>query len=158
MIKTFDLTNSKFIKVPKVQCRVVNKKTKFSSKYLEVYKLLPEGEYIFEELDQNMIKLGKENKNVWFNTNNNKILYKSIFEDDDSIKFKIINSKEFNTFIYDEKGDLIKDLNEDNFCADIVIEPVAIWIKDNKYGVYIRLHQIRVCMDISYILSDSSVG
>lgn len=106
-------------------------------------------EYFFESLDQKLVELGKNNKDKWPFNNKDKILYKSIFEEDDLIKFKLINSKEFNTLVFDELGHIISVTEysiklSGEFYAKLIFELVGIWIKDNKYGVYVRLYEIRI--------------
>lgn len=121
-------------------------------------------EYFFESIDQKLIQLGKENKHNWAFTERNKILYKSIFGDNGNLRFKIINSKEFNTIVCDVNGHIIsvhdyKSQLSGSFYVQLVIELVCIWIKNNKYELYVRLHEIKIIKRDNipeYILSDSS--
>ena len=150
LIYLSSMENPIIVRTESLRCtKIIYKKSKYSNYELNVIsnndKLC---EYFFESLDKKLIELGKNNKDVWFN-NKEKIMYKSVFDENDLIKFKLVNSKEFNTLVFDNHGSLMSVHNyseklDKEFYAKLIFELVGIWIKNNKYGVYMRLHEIRV--------------
>jgi hypothetical protein len=150
--------NPIIIKTPPLYCcsglREKKKKTKYSSYY---FKIEPQSitktstglcTHLFESIDYKMVELGKKNKENWFSSNK-KILYKSLFENNNKIQFNLINSKEFNTLVFDENNQIIPynqylEKLSGKLYLQLVIELVGIWIKNDKYGLYIRLHEIKL--------------
>ena len=148
MIKIIKI--GKIIRTPVVRFKELNyKKSKYSNCELSVILSSIKSEYLFESLDQKMVDLGRRNRNIWFKNVKNKVLYKSVFEDDDTIKFKIINGMIPETMLNNEELSGCENLV-------LVIELVGIWIIKNKYGLYMRLKEIHKKETIDYILSESS--
>ncbi len=96
------------------------------------------------ELDNKIIQDAKLNASVWFdhiqdktNVNYNHIIRN--FKDNESIKFKILNEKEFKTnlFIDDEIKIDIEDIPT-NGEIKCILELYAIWINGNNFGPIIR--------------------
>ncbi len=158
------------LKTDVLKCRINKKKTKFSE-----YELLISGSDVdfFLSLDNMIVNLGKLNKTTWPFDTNKKIKYKSLIDSNGSVVFKIINSKDFNTLIFDEKGIVIPSSHLlDNVYAKLTFEPVGIWFNNNIFGVYLRLHEVKLDKnnsnngqndngdkdDIDYILSESSLS
>ena len=92
------------------------------------------------DLDKKIIKDAKTNASVWFdhiedktNVNYNHIIRN--FQDNDSIKFKILNEKEFKTnlFIDDDIKIDIEDIPT-NGELKCILELYAIWINGNNFG------------------------
>lgn len=150
-------------------CKITKIKTKYSEYEISVSSLDLD---FFSSFDQMLIKLGKENKTSWPFDPNIKIKYKSLVDFDGNVKFKIIQSKDFNTIIFNKNGELVSSIDlSKEINARLIFEPVGIWFNDNIYGVYLRLHEIRIKDneikneikdeikdddDIDYILSESS--
>lgn len=157
------------LKTSTLQCKINKNKTKFSE-----YELFISGSDIdfFLSLDNMIINLGKLNKITWPFDTNRKIKYKSLIDSNGYVVFKIINSKDFNTLIFDKKGIIISSSHLlDIIYAKLTFEPVGIWFNNNIFGVYLRLHEVRLDKnirndsksdnnkdDIDYILSESSVS
>lgn len=129
----------------------------------------------FETLDNKVINDAKQYKVIW-NLNDN-IKYKKIVKDvelDDNkqqndifvknsddqnytnfmynnglIKFKLVQSDNFNTIIFDKnkniinKKDYVNSITGGNYIKSIV-EIVAIWAKEDIFGLYIRPHQFKI--------------
>ena len=78
------------------------------------------------------------------------------------IKIKFIKNKNFHTLVFDEENKLITQNDYSMlFTGDIVVKMIleisSFWIKEGIYGIYLKLHQIKVYkikQDIEYILSD----
>jgi len=139
-------------------------KTKYTSHELFVSLSDPKMRDFFIDLDDILIKYGKINKSKMTNGNLN---YKSIVRydenDNEMINLKFIKSKTFNTMVFDKNKNLVKPDNyEKVFCGNIyvkmILEFVSIWIKDNTYGCYLRLHQIKTVdtQNKIYSFNDSS--
>ena len=111
----------------------------------------------FESLDNKLIDTCKANMNIWpFDSKN--IAYKSLirFIDDNDkyykngvIKLKFIKSKNFSTLVFDENKNIVNpiDYNEKfsgNLYVKIIIELVSVWIRDGVFGLYIKLHQLKI--------------
>ena len=162
--------NPFIVMTPPLYCDngLIEKKSKYSNYELNISLLSTTKnnsklcEYFFESIDHKMIELGKENRNNWpFKNKDKKILYKSIFGDNDTIQFKLINSKEFNTIVFDEDNNVIPIYDyqsklSGSIFLQLVIEFVCIWIQDNKYELYYRLREVQIIQEDKpdYILSE----
>jgi len=96
------------------------------------------------ELDKKIIKDAKVNASVWFDHIEDKtsVNYNHIirnFQDNESIKFKILNEKEFKTnlFIDDDIKIDIDDIPTDGELK-CILELYAIWINGNNFGPILR--------------------
>lgn len=116
----------------------------------------------FNALDKKIINDSECNIDIWpFDHENMK--YKMLIQklenkdklndnsiyDNGIIKFKLIKSKEFKTNVFTSDKNKIKtkyyeDIISGGCYIKSIIEIVAIWIKDNIFGIYIRPHQFRV--------------
>ena len=128
----------------------------------------------FELLDKKIISTGKENIESWpFDTKN--IAYKSLvrFMDDDNkyykngtIKLKFIKSKNFSTLVFDENKNIVDPIEyekklDGNIFVKLIIELVSIWIRDGVFGLYVKLHQLKIsnsnnCPSVYLFNSNSS--
>jgi hypothetical protein len=112
----------------------------------------------FQSLDNKIVQDAKQYNTLW-NLNPNikyKMLIKNIegdnvdnIYDNGIIKLKFIKSKGFNTRVYDCNKNIIKEKYytqtlTGNCYIKSIIELVAIWIKDEVFGLYIRPHQLKV--------------
>jgi hypothetical protein len=113
-----------------LDCKDDNKKSKLTN--------------FFNDLDNKIIKDAKANSSIWFdhiedktNVNYNHIIRN--FQDDESIKFKILNEKEFKTnlLIDDEIKIELEDIPNDGELK-CILELYAIWINGNNFGPIIR--------------------
>lgn len=111
----------------------------------------------FESLDNKIINIGKENIELW-PFNNKNIAYKSLIRyiDDDNkyykngaIKLKFIKSRNFSTLIFDENKKIVNPVDYEKILGGdifvkLIIELVSIWIRDGVFGLYIKLHQLKI--------------
>lgn len=150
-------------------------KTKYSTHELLV--TLNNRSNFFELLDDKLIEVGRNNINKWpFNSKT--VTYKSLIrfidEDDNEgnsgvIKVKFIKSKNFNTLVFDKNKNIINPDNYDKIlCGNVhvkmILELVSVWIRDDVYGAYLKLHQLKVSngfkpsiMQQEYSFNDSSI-
>jgi hypothetical protein len=98
----------------------------------------------FKNIDNYIINSAKENNDIWFNHIEDKtdVQYNHTIrqlEDNETLKFKMINSNEFKTNIL-LNGEIPIDLDEipDNGDLQCVLELYAVWISDNKFGIILR--------------------
>ena len=118
----------------------------------------------FEQLDNKLIETGKKNINMWpFNTKfiNYTSLIRFIDNNDNGnnrnneyyengvIKVKFIRSKKFNTLVFDENKNIVESNNYENvLCGGIyvkmILEIISVWVRDNVYGIYLKLHQLKI--------------
>lgn len=124
----------------------------------------------FELLDNKLINIGKNNINNWpFNSKN--VTYKSIIRFYDMnqtnniltqeeiknneyykngiIKVKFIKSKKFNTLVFGKNKNIIKPDDYENILSGnmyikMILELVSVWIRDDVYGIYLKLHQVKI--------------
>lgn len=157
---------------PELYCSepIINNKTKYTSHELLVqlmqYNNKNDTKLFFERLDKKLLDLGKTNLNNFKTLQKNKTKYKSLIRyrdnDDDpiynngTIKVKFINSKKFNTLVFDKDKKIIpvNDYNKvlnGGIYIKMILELVSLWvfpgndIRYNIYGAYIKLHQIKLC-------------
>lgn len=170
-------------RTPALYCKnnLIKKETKYSIYELSVIlkSIISDNTDIcikfFESIDETLVELGKVNKQNWPFDHSKKIKYKSLVGFDNEIKFKIINSKDFNTLVFDELGNIIP-FNDypiklvKNIYVKLTIELVGIWFDNNVYSAYLRLHEIRIVnkkklsknegddydYDYDYVLSEST--
>jgi hypothetical protein len=94
----------------------------------------------FNELDDNIIKLAKNNSQLWFNGNNS-INYKSILNENSTIKLKLCDNENLKT-ILSFNDECINDFSElsnfDNIKVKLILEIYAIQIKSNIFNLILR--------------------
>lgn len=111
----------------------------------------------FNGLDKKFMKDIKKNKkrwNIFDHKLNYEIIVKPVESNDyifrnDAIKLKFIKTDSFQTKVYDGKKQLISHRNykkifDGNCYVKIIMECVSIWYKDNKIGINLRTHQVKV--------------
>lgn len=121
----------------------------------EIEFMITDSEYInfFENLDNYIINLSKNNIN-WFNLDNSmSIDYKRILNNNNSLKLKLCNNNELQTkiVINNENVDNFDDIDNNNSTTKIILEIYAIWIKSSSIGLLIR--PININMKINTKLS-----
>ena len=65
------------------------------------------------------------------------------------LKFKLVKSKNFDTIIFNKDKKIINSCDYNNTIIGgnymkSIVEIVAIWAKDDVFGLYIRPHQFRI--------------
>ncbi|ARF09460.1 hypothetical protein Indivirus_1_83 [Indivirus ILV1] len=147
------------LKTQNLYCKILKKKTKYSMYEIIISNFNSKTDF-FSLLDKMIVEMAKSNKIKLPFDQNEKIKYKSLIGPDGNISFKIINSKDFNTIIFDKKNIIIHgSYLQNEIYAYLVFELVGIWCNDNIFGIYLRLHQVKEKhenSEIDYILSDSS--
>lgn len=170
--------NPLLIETPALFCvdKIENNKTKYTTHELLVtlsgknIQDTNKTKTFFQKLDEKLIQIGKQNIKNW-NLNDQNIMYKSLIKniDDDNnhykngiIKVKFIKTKTFSTLMFDNNKQIIniekynEILTGNNF-VKMILELVCVWLKDNVYGIYIRLHQIKILNgNIPLILNEYS--
>jgi|688.fasta_scaffold127982_3 hypothetical protein len=139
-------------------------KTKYSTYELLVTLLSKTEHYtnitksFFESLDNKLIQLGQENINEWPFTSKNvkyKSLIKTINDKEEFIngliKVKFIKNKNFNTLLFNNKkivpiNDYEKILHGNGY-VKLIMQLVSIWIKNDVYGAYFKLYQVKTNAD-----------
>lgn len=111
----------------------------------------------FKKLDEKLIEIGKSNfKKMDIKVEN--LMYKSIIRNIDEendyykngvIKMKFVKTKTFSTLLFDNDKNIVSPekynlvLKGNNY-VKMILELVCIWFKDNVYGIYMRLHQMKI--------------
>lgn len=151
--------NPILLETPELYCvdKIEEIKTKYSTHSLLV-TLCGKDDNFFEALDDKFVADGKKNMDKWGTRG---FIYKSIVRnvddkdsgdcyDNGAVKLKFIKSKNFNTLVFDENKNIINPsdysnkLNGDMYIKTI-LELVGLWFRDNVYGIYIKLHQVKLC-------------
>jgi len=120
----------------------------------------------FNKVDSKIIEEAKHNSNIWFDhiTDKTKINYNHTLQvkdnDENVIRLKIINSKEFNTKLIlnndDDDKVLFKNIPTTGNLK-LVLECYAIWVHDNSFGIIYRPVIISfICSEYNYKILDDS--
>jgi hypothetical protein len=125
--------------------------------------------HFFEMLDNKIIEDAKQHKVLWkldngikykkiikgieFDNSNN-IFVKNNIQDNfvygnNLVKFKLVDTPNFHTTIFDKNRDIVNVNDYNNKVTGgqyirSIIEVVAIWAKEDVFGLYIRPHQFKI--------------
>lgn len=170
-------TNNLYFETPELHCIDIIKesRTKYSTHELLVTLNGKDNNStlvcvnFFNNLDKKIITDCKKNIGILSSNKTNKIMYKSIIQhiDDDNDEYDngVLRIK-FNkrTLVFDSDNKLVtQDQYNKIFDGDtyvkMIFELASLWLIDNIFGVYLKLHQIKVRVneDIPiYLRSESS--
>jgi len=127
----------------------------------------------FKTLDNKFIDYGKKNINIWPFTDKSIIFTSTIRQididslnynncyDNGSLKMKFIKNEKFNTLAFDKNNNTIETSDYDkyfigNIYVKLIFEVASIWIKDNIYGLYLKLHKIKIVNTEQKLLNNIS--
>lgn len=119
----------------------------------------------FENLDNKILNDAKQYRTLWgfsdnqkyksilrkveFDENDNENVEENIFYKNGLLKFKLLENSNYAPSIYDTNrtkiitNDYVNKVTGGNYVKSI-IEIVAIWSKNNIFGLYIRPHQFKI--------------